>query len=104
MAAGEGKPALTNLITLYALAEGSSVAAVEERFSSAGYGEFKNALADLLVATLAPIRQRYDELISDRAETERLLGSGAAAAAEVAETTMRDVRARVGLPERAVPS
>ena len=104
VAAGEGKPALTNLITLYALAEGSSVAAVEERFSSAGYGEFKNALADLLVATLAPIRQRYDELISDRAETERLLGSGAAAAAEVAETTMRDVRARVGLPERAAPS
>lgn len=97
---GEDKPALTNLITLYALAEDSSIEKVEERFAGIGYGAFKASLTELLVERLAPIRERFAELVSDRAETARMLATGAPNAAAAAETTMSDVRARVGLLSR----
>ena len=95
--AGEGKPALTNLLTIYSLVEGAPVADLEERFRSAGYGDFKAAVADAVVTTLAPIRERYGELIADPGELDRLLARGAERAAETAAKTMAAVRERVGL-------
>ena len=95
--AGEDKPALTNLLTIFSLAEGTPVERLEERFAGKGYGDLKTALADALVATLSPIRERYEELMADPAETERLLAKGAERAAATAAATMTDVRARTGL-------
>jgi tryptophanyl-tRNA synthetase len=96
--AAPDKPALTNLLTIYSLFAGEPVDAVEARFAGAGYGEFKGQLADVLVDALTPIRERYEGLMADPAEMARLLGLGAKRAAEVADETLRDVRARVGLP------
>jgi tryptophanyl-tRNA synthetase len=96
--AGPDKPAVTNLLTIYSLFAGEPVAAVEERFVGAGYGEFKAQLAEVVVAALTPIRTRYEELMADPGEMTRLLALGAKRAAEVADETLRAVRARVGLP------
>lgn len=98
--AAEDKPAMSNLLSIFSLASGTAVAELEERFGSSGYGEFKAALAEVLVETLAPIRQRYSELMADGAETQRLLAGGAEAAAAVAEDTMADVRSKTGLVPR----
>jgi tryptophanyl-tRNA synthetase len=95
--AGPDKPALTNLLTIYSLFEGVDVASLEERFAGTGYGDFKAALADLLVDKLTPIRERYEELMGDPGELSRILSAGAKRAADVAEATLADVRARVGL-------
>jgi tryptophanyl-tRNA synthetase len=96
--AGPDKPALTNLLTIYSLFTDEAVDAVEERFSGAGYGDFKAQLAEVLVDALTPIRERYDALMADPGEMARLLALGATRAAEVADETLRDVRDRVGLP------
>jgi tryptophanyl-tRNA synthetase len=98
--AGEDKPALTNLLTIYSAIEGVAVADLEAKFKDGGYAPFKQALADALVAHLAPIKGRYDELLGDPGELDRLLDAGARRAAEVAETTMVEVRARTGLGHR----
>ena len=95
--AAEGKPAITNLLTIMSLAEGTPVPELEERFGSAGYGDFKAAVAEALIDRLAPIRTRYAELIGDLGEVRRLLAQGAERARGSAEETMVDVRARVGL-------
>jgi tryptophanyl-tRNA synthetase len=95
--AGEDKPALTNLLTIYSLLDGSPIAEVEERFAGSGYGDFKAALADLLIDRLAPIRSRYHELLSDTGELETILKGGAEKAAAVADATLGEVRRRVGL-------
>lgn len=95
--AAEDKPAITNLLTILALAEGVPVSELEDRYSGSGYGDFKTAVAEALIERLRPIRERYEELIADPAELKRLLGVGADRAREVAEATMTDVRARVGL-------
>jgi tryptophanyl-tRNA synthetase len=94
---GPDKPAITNLLTIYSVVEGTPVGELEERFAAAGYGEFKAALAETLIAHLGPIRDRYQALVDDPAELDRLIAKGAQRAAEAAEPTMANVRSRTGL-------
>jgi tryptophanyl-tRNA synthetase len=98
--AAPDKPALTNLLTIYSLVEGTPVPELEARFGSAGYGEFKKALAEALIEHLKPIQERYFALLGDKAEFDRLLAEGAHRAADAAEPTMADVRIRTGLGPR----
>jgi tryptophanyl-tRNA synthetase len=95
--AAEDKPAISNLLGIYSLLEGTPVPELEERFRGSGYGDFKAALAEAVVTALEPIRTRYEELMADPAELERILAGGASRAAEVAEVTMKEVRSRSGL-------
>jgi tryptophanyl-tRNA synthetase len=94
------KPAITNLLTMFSIVQDEPISHLEERFRGAGYAEFKQSLADAVVERLRPIRERYEELMSDPAEMEKLLDVGAEKARAVAETTMVDVWARVGLGAR----
>ena len=98
--AGEDKPALTNLLTILSLTTGESVAELEERFAGSGYGELKKVLAEAVIEDLRPTRERYEELIADPGQLLSVLKMGADKAVEVAEATMADVRARVGLGPR----
>ena len=58
------KPAVTNLLTIFAAVE-EPIAALEERFRGRGYGDLKTALAEAVVDHLGPIRGRYEELVAD---------------------------------------
>ena len=98
--AGEDKPALTNLLTIFSALEGTPVEELEATYRSGGYAAFKQALADGVVEHLRPIKKRYEDLVGDRAELERLLDTGARRAYDVAESTMVDVRPRSGLGHR----
>ena len=95
--AGEDKPALTNLLTIYSLLDGAPVSEIESRFEGSGYGDFKGKLAELVVEKLEPIRTRYHELMSDTGELESLLKQGADKAAQVADATLAEARRKVGL-------
>ncbi|MFN7177564.1 MAG: tryptophan--tRNA ligase, partial [Thermaurantiacus sp.] len=92
----EGRPEARNLLEIYAAMSGETADVVLDRFSGQGFGIFKPALADLLVATLEPMNRRFRELLSDAAEIDRVLAEGADRAKAVAEATMQDVRAAVG--------
>ena len=50
--------------------------AVEREFDGAGYGAFKQTVADAVIEYLAPVRERYHELRGDEAELERILEAG----------------------------
>lgn len=95
--ASDDKPAIKNLLTIFSLVEGTSIEALEERFAGTGYGDFKKQLGEAIVERLAPVRERYQELLADKAEVERALAAGAGRAIEVATGTMEDVRRAVGL-------
>ncbi len=98
--AAPDKPAVTNLLTILSLLEGSPIGALEERFIGKGYGDLKSTLAEVVVVALEPIRTRYNELMADPAETARLLASGADKARAVAGATMVDVWRVTGLGKR----
>jgi tryptophanyl-tRNA synthetase len=90
------KPGVTNLIDIMTVATGESAEAIERRYDGAGYGRFKDELADAVVELLVPIQERYRTLRSDPGELSRLLAMGAAKAHEVATPTLRRMYERMG--------
>ena len=94
---GPDKAGITNLIEIMAAVRSSSPDDVEREFAEARYGDFKGAVADEVVAYLAPVRERYGELRSDPGELERMLGAGADKAREIASATLADVRDAMGV-------
>ena len=92
----ESKPGVSNLLNIFSLVTGESVASLEDRFAGQGYGAFKGELVDALVAKIEPIRERTNELLADEAELDRLLALGADRANELAEKTLATVFERVG--------
>jgi tryptophanyl-tRNA synthetase len=101
IARGEEKPGITNLIDILAVSRGIDQAAVEAEFGEAGYGDFKQAVAEATVELLAPVRERYAGLRADEAALERTLAAGAEGAREMAAGTLADVREAMGIgPQR----
>ena len=86
-----------NLVGIYAAVTGAGVGDVLFEFAGRGFGAFKPALADTLVALIAPIRQRLDELRRDPAQLDRILAEGAARAAELAAPVLAGAKSAVGL-------
>ena len=93
----EGKPGISNLMTILAVATDTEVDEVQADFAGKGYGDFKGAVAEAVVALFAPVRERYAELMADPAELDRVLAGGAARAGEVAAATTAAVRDKIGL-------
>lgn len=95
--AGEDKPAITNLISIYSEISGQGVSDIENKFSGKGYGEFKDALAEELISHLSPIQKKYDELIRNEDELRHILAKGAEKLTPVAQKTLNNVKDKIGL-------
>ena len=92
----ETKPGISNLIEILAVATGASIADIESRYDGAGYGPFKEAVAEAVVELFAPIQGRYKALRADEAELRRLLAVGAEKAAAEAAPTLARMYERMG--------
>jgi tryptophanyl-tRNA synthetase len=97
VARGPEKAGITNLIEILAAVRGSAPDAVEGEFDGAGYGAFKQAVAEAVVEYLAPVRERYDELRRDEAALEGVFERGAEKARAIASETLVDVRQVMGV-------
>ena len=93
----EGRPEARNLVNIYAALAGTSPEAVLADFAGLGFGAFKPKLADLAVATLAPISARMAELAADPAEIDRILGDGADRAEAIARPIVDQVYEITGM-------
>ncbi len=91
------KPGVSNLIDILAAVRGADQESIETEFDGSGYGSFKQAVADEVVAYLAPVRERYEQLRADEGELERILATGAGKARGIISETMVDVRAAMGV-------
>ncbi len=96
----DAKPGITNLLRIYSALTGEPIAAIETRYGSTGYGQFKKDLADIVVNTFAPIRERTEAILADQDSLDKILGDGAARAGRVARETMVTVRDRIGFVPR----
>jgi tryptophanyl-tRNA synthetase len=67
------------------------------RSATIGCVESKKALAENMIKTLSPIRERANELKAKPDEIRQILHAGAETARKRAQETMRLVRERVGL-------
>jgi tryptophanyl-tRNA synthetase len=92
----EGKPGVSNLLTIYSALTGRAISSIEEAYEGRGYGDLKKDLAEVVVDFVTPFRERTLELLDDQAYLTDVLKRGAEQAAVVAEATLRDVYQRVG--------
>ena len=93
----DSRPEAKNLVGIYGAVTGESVEQVLARFAGQGFGTFKPALADALIALLHPLRTRLEQFRGDPAELDRLLAQGSARAADMAAPTLADAYRAVGL-------
>ena len=93
----EGKDGINNLMEIYSACTGKTYEQIEEEFRGKGYGDFKSAVGEAVVATLEPIQIRYKELISDKKYLDELAQKGAANAERLAKRTIEKVYKKVGL-------
>jgi len=90
------KPGISNLLTIHSALSGSSIATLENEFAGKGYGDFKSAVADVVVEYLRPIRAKALELLVDEKHLIDLLHDGAAKARTVATGTLEKAYKNLG--------
>ena len=93
----KSKPGISNLLTIHSALSGKSIQDLEGEFSGKGYGEFKAAVAKVVISKLEPIGKRTRELMDDQGELIRILNKGAARANEVATATLKAAYSAIGL-------
>jgi tryptophanyl-tRNA synthetase len=89
------KPALSNLLTIYALLGGRQIKRLEKDYIGKGYGDFKKDLADVVVKFLTDFQDKYNK-ISD-AEVSRILEEGRIKAEVIASKKLAEVRKLIGV-------
>lgn len=94
--AGEDKPGVTNLMSIYSVFTGKDFDAITREFDGKGYGDLKMAVAESVIDTFAPIQAEYKRLLADKAYLESVLKDGDARAAQVANRLVSKVYKKVG--------
>lgn len=92
----ENKPGISNLLTLYHIATNQPVEEIQHQFSSARYGEFKEEVANAAANYIAPIREKYEEIIHNSERLHNILKSGDEQARIRAHQTLNEVYKKIG--------
>ena len=95
----ERRHGVANLMTLYHITTGASIAEIEQEFVGLGYAEFKEAVGEAIVAFIAPVRSRYEALRADEDTLKATLRRGGEHAHDRARKTLRKVYKKTGFVE-----
>lgn len=92
----EEKAGINNLMTIYSAITKKEFSEIEKEFDGKGYGDFKVAVAEAVIEELRPIQEKYNLLMSDKAQLEAMYKSGAEQASYIARKTLSKVKRKVG--------
>ncbi|TRZ35776.1 tryptophan--tRNA ligase [Niallia circulans] len=92
----ENKPGVSNLLSIYSILSGKSIATLEEMYEGKGYGDFKSDLAEVVVEAIRPIQEKYNELMNSP-ELDEILDLGAEKANKVASKMLKKMENAMGL-------
>ena len=92
----EGKDGVNNLMTIYSAVTGLTYEQIEHDFDGKGYGDFKTAVGEAVVEALRPIRERYEQLIKDKAYLEECYRKADEIALKISSRTLNKVMKKIG--------
>ena len=92
----DNRPGISNLIDIMSACTSDTIEVIEDKYVNSGYGAFKKDVADAVVATITPIREKYKALRSDEEYLLNLAGAGAQKAATIANATLQRAYDAVG--------
>ena len=93
----EDKPGISNLLTIYSLFSGKTIAESESEFEGKGYGDFKIKVGEAVADALMPIISEKNRILSDKSYLNKVLSDGAEKASRMAYRTLNKVYKKVGL-------
>ena len=91
------KPGISNLLTIHSALSGKSISSLEAEFDGKGYGDFKGAVAEVVVEYLRPIRAKALELLEDEKHLLQILHQGSEKARSVAQKTIEETYTKLGV-------
>lgn len=92
----DGKDGINNLMTIYSAVTGRNFDEIETEFAGKGYGDFKKAVGEAVIAELEPVQKRFSELMADKAYLKECQQKGAQRAMAVSSRTLEKVMKKVG--------
>lgn len=90
------KPGVSNLMEIYSACTGKSFDDITDEFAGKGYGDFKAAVAEVVVEELRPIQTEYARLISDKVYLTECAAKGAEKASRIADRTVKKCMKKIG--------
>jgi tryptophanyl-tRNA synthetase len=93
----EGREGVTNLLSIYSAVTGKDMGACVAEFSGKGYGDLKLAVGEAVSDALAPVRERFAEVSSDKAYLEKMYTQNSERAKYLSNKTLSKVYRKVGL-------
>lgn len=96
----ENKAGVSNLLTIYSVLSGKTIEQLENEYVGKMYGHLKVDLAEVVIQTLKPVKEKYDDLMKNRDHLDQLLGAGAEKAQVRAAKTLKNVYDLTGLIPR----
>jgi len=94
------KPGISNLLTLQSVLSGKTIDSLEKHYEGSNYATFKADVADVVVDALTPVQERYQAIIQEKSELDRILKAGAEKAQAKAYKTLSKVYRKVGFVDR----
>jgi tryptophanyl-tRNA synthetase len=89
------RPAINNLLTIYHLLTDKSPEEIEAHFNGSGYAKLKEELAEVTIEFLRPFQERVRAI--DDGKLDAILARGASRAQTLAQTTLDQAKANMGL-------
>lgn len=92
----DNKPGISNLINIYSALSNLSVSEVEEKFKDSNYGTFKASVAEVVIDTLRPIKEKY-EMYQNSSEIDEILDNGLNVTSKIAREKYELLKQTMGL-------
>jgi tryptophanyl-tRNA synthetase len=96
----ENKAGLSNLMTIYSVLSGRTFEELEKDYEGKMYGHLKVDLAQTVIETLKPVREKYHDLMKNHDYLDVIMKDGAQRARARAQVTLKKVYEQVGLVPR----
>lgn len=93
----KNRKGLYNLLSIYKILSKKSEKEIEKEFYGKGYGDFKKDLANLIIKTISPIREKTLEYLKEKNELNKILEDGKNYAQKIAEKKIKEVKNKIGL-------
>lgn len=92
----ENKPGISNLINIYAALTGENIENIEQKFATSNYGTFKKEVAEIVIAEIGKIQERYSEYINST-KLDEILDAGRDKTRQIAKAKYEEARRKMGL-------
>lgn len=91
------QPGVQNLLSIYSALTGENREKVVDSFEGKGYGALKMEVAEIIIETVKPFREKYRQYMENQDYMEKIYQTGANRARKAASATMEEVRKKIGL-------